>query len=252
MDLGILWLMKRILHDQSEYFRIALAALLGAVWLCAVVVFSFPRLLEWICSYGLVSVAMVLIAFPSTKLMEILYRVVCLYFFSFCVGGISNFLFYHTTVGKLRQWFVVALFSIGISYCLFWLWEQRKKSQQNIYEVELIYEGKSFMLKALCDTGNALREPISGQVVSILEYGVCSEVIQKVTSFRYIPYRSVGKNNGFLVGIQMQEMIIWQKEKKTCILKPMIGIYQGVLSRDGRYQMLLHPSLVEEERGVCA
>ena len=55
-----------------------------------------------------------------------------------------------------------------------------------------------------------------------------------------IPFKSVGKDEGMLYGIQVDELIIshakFHKKTKDAI----IGIYNGKLSNDNRYNAILH------------
>ena len=86
--------------------------------------------------------------------------------------------------------------------------------------VELNYEGKKLRLLALRDTGNLLRDPITGQGVLIVdgEAGeallgltpqALSDPVKAVSSaavpgLRLLPYRSIGSPKGMLAAIRLQ------------------------------------------------
>ena len=108
-----------------------------------------------------------------------------------------------------------------------------------------LYDRK-LTLKALLDTGNGLREPISGRPVSIIERDVydtlCHQTIQE--RYRVIPYHSIGKEHGILQGTEVDELIIWRENEPYVQKKAVIALYEGKLSGNGSYQMILHTGLL--------
>lgn len=118
--------------------------------------------------------------------------------------------------------------------------------KQTIYNVEVELLGRRMTLKALLDTGNGLREPISGRPVSIMEREVydtlCHQTIQE--RYRVIPYHSIGKEHGILQGTEVDELIIWRENEPYVQKKAVIALYEGKLSRNGSYQMILHTGLL--------
>ena len=123
---------------------------------------------------------------------------------------------------------------------------KRIVKKQTIYDVEVAQQGRKLTLKALLDTGNGLREPISGRPVSIMEREVydtlCHQTIQE--RYRVIPYHSIGKEHGILQGTEVDELIIWRENEPYVQKKAVIALYEGKLSRNGSYQMILHTGLL--------
>lgn len=100
--------------------------------------------------------------------------------------------------------------------------------------VELNFGGRTYHITALYDTGNALRDPITGRGVLIVDANVaCSltglkpsalqDPVSNLASYpglRLIPYKSVG-NGGFLLALQIPEAKIGsQKESVLVALSP--------------------------------
>lgn len=97
-------------------------------------------------------------------------------------------------------------------------------TQQEYVEVELCNGGKQQKLLALRDTGNTLRDPVSGQNVLIADaksaevlLGLSKQQLHcpvetvasgVVRGLRLIPYRAVGQSNGMLVAIRMEHVRI--------------------------------------------
>ncbi len=92
--------------------------------------------------------------------------------------------------------------------------------------VELCYGDRSLRLTALRDTGNTLRDPVTGRPVLVVGaqaakalLGLTTEQLQKpvesiglIPGLRLIPYRSVGQPGGMLLALKIPAMKIgtWQ------------------------------------------
>lgn len=90
--------------------------------------------------------------------------------------------------------------------------------------VELGYQGKKRRVVALRDTGNSLMDPITGENVLVVGADVGCDLLgltvqqlsdplrtvcdRKVTGLRLIPYRAVGKPNGMLLALRLDEVKI--------------------------------------------
>ena len=113
--------------------------------------------------------------------------------------------------------------------------------------VTIFWEGKQIDCTGLLDTGNALREPMTGKPVMIVEQTLFTEHEISLPNDRcfLIPFRSIGRSNGMLRGILVEECWIGQAEQKKRYRKVMLGIYHGKLSPRAEYQVILHPAFWE-------
>ena len=145
--------------------------------------------------------------------------------------------------GILLVMLVIGIMSVVLLYMTY---QNRKNRQKLIYCVELIQRGKKVELKALLDTGNALREPFSGKPVSIVESDVWNSIMEEPTleKFKIIPFHSIGQEHGILKGMEIDELIIRQDDRKIVQKNMIIAFYEGKLSNDRSYQMILHQSLL--------
>jgi len=125
---------------------------------------------------------------------------------------------------------------------------------------------------ALVDTGHSLKEPLSQSPVIIAEFEQIKPLLpdglkvlfyekqeNNLTEFlsageesfrtriRMIPFSSLGRNHGMLIGFRPDNVNVTigeagEKSQKTT--NAVIGIYNDKLCRDGRYRGLLSPELV--------
>ncbi len=97
---------------------------------------------------------------------------------------------------------------------------------KKLLPVQLQYSGKCLQLQALYDTGNLLRDPVTGKPVLIVGADVAQQLtglscqqLQKpvesmgaIPGLRLIPYHTVGQSDGFLLALRLQNTKIgaWQ------------------------------------------
>ncbi len=112
--------------------------------------------------------------------------------------------------------------------------------------VELNYAGNHLALTALQDTGNTLRDPVTGQQVLVIGADAAQkltgltqdqlkspvESVGEIPGLRLIPYHSVG-SCGFLLAMRLQGVKIGSWQGSTLVAFAPEG-----LSREGAYQAL--------------
>ena len=101
------------------------------------------------------------------------------------------------------------------------LWVFWRKGNQQLVPVELKYGEKQLKLKALRDTGNCLRDPLTGRSVMVIGAdaareltGLTAEQLRKplqtlgtIPGLRLIPYKAVG-SSGFLLALKLPKVRI--------------------------------------------
>lgn len=134
-----------------------------------------------------------------------------------------------------------------------WLSVHMKRRRKNpFWEVELLEGDRRMRLTALMDSGNSLYDPVSGKPVCIVERAVMGRLslLEKAEGFYLIPYHSVGKEHGLLQAAVVEEMYLQKGGQRVKREKVLLAASDRALSKAGRYQMLLHPALLEETKGA--
>lgn len=152
----------------------------------------------------------------------------------------------------------------------FVVWQIREKILL-LRKVELENQGRKVKGIGFMDTGNMLFDPLSGEPVIIAEFCWVKELFsveqqlalasymkmnqavkegtQTDTSLnlpvkiRMIPYRSVGNEDGLLVAVRLDSILIGEQSGLKRRENVLIGLYPGRLSAKKEYQVILHNSL---------
>lgn len=218
--------------------RAALAAAVGGIYagICLLPGFGFMGNLLW----RLVSLAgMSVLAFGANR--TALRRGILFAFLSMTLGGIA--------VGMGKGGFI-SLIGAAAGVCIACVVGFRGKAGgQTFVPVELRYGQRSMHLTGLQDTGNTLRDPVTGQQVLIAGAEVASELTGltaeqlrnpvetlgtgAMPGLRLIPYRAVGQPGGMLLAIWLPYVKIgtWQGSS-------IVAFAPDGLGKDRSYQIL--------------
>lgn len=218
--------------------RGAAAAVLGAVYAgaCMVPGFGFLGNTLW----RMVSLTlMAVMAFGWNR--SALQRGAVFVLLSMALGGIA--------VGFGDGTFWMLMLSAGAVWLLCRCSFRGGLGAREYVPVQLRWEGKSLSLIALRDTGNTLRDPLTGEQVLVAGADVAGELLGlneyqlqhpvetlasgALQGLRLIPYRAVGQPGGMLLAVRFPE----GKVGKNTV-SPLVAFAPQVLGRGEAYRML--------------
>jgi len=140
-----------------------------------------------------------------------------------------------------------------------------------LYPIEISWDGKAINLNALLDTGNRLHDPLTKVPVVIIEFNqikqlLPAEVVQLIEKMssgeldgdwilpnawkervRILPFKSIGRENGILIGFRPDSLKIWQKQRAITNNHVVVGIYNRQLSPEGAFQALIPPAVLQHD-----
>ncbi|MGD0152676.1 MAG: sigma-E processing peptidase SpoIIGA [Thermacetogeniaceae bacterium] len=281
MDYGVLWAAARLSRIRFISWRLAGAACLGAIYGILVLL---PDLyfLSAIWMKFLASLVMLGIAFAPLAWKKLGQVLLYFYLIAFLMGGaVLGFVYFMNSfaiqpvfsdVPLPYLWLTIALGTAvllgkwGVPFL-------RKTFLQDMMKVPVLImlQGHEIKVDGLVDTGNQLVDPLTGAPVVIVEYDVlapylppqakylfsgggevdlekvaqCFAEVGYVLPIRVIPFTTIGKRHGMLVGFKPDEIIILTGDQKVHNANVVVGIYSRHLSPRGTYHALLHPDLLQ-------
>ncbi len=222
VDLLLLLGTNRLCGYRSNFVRCLLAASLGGGYaaLCLISGFAFLSATIWRILFLAI---MSLCAFGISR--STFRRSLVFLFLSMSLGGIA--------VGLGRGGFVSLILSAGVLALLCYLGFREGVGAQSFVSVCLTYHGKNSCFTALKDTGNTLKDPVSGCQVIVADPGLAWEILGlslaqlsdpistmklgMIQGLRLIPYRAVGQPGGLLLGISPQELRVNGKKENFVV-----------------------------------
>lgn len=274
MDFVILLISGAMRRLKPSKLRYSLAAALGALWACIVVL--WPDMPGWLAtpvSYIGICLLMCLVAWNIRQIRKLLVAVIVLYLVTWVMGGALNTIYYATKAGTyVRQiltegtatvtvlWLICSVVALSGGFVLVRkLYREYQAVNTPIKEVEVVFGGNTVSAKALLDTGNRLLTP-TGKPVHMIDTVLLEQLLNEEQknylehikkgnlieeeipplSFLYIPYRTIDTHNGLLLVVMMEQMTVKECDREIHIKAPMIGISETVFSADKEYQMILH------------
>lgn len=286
MDFFILWAAGRMAHIKVGVWRLMLGALLGASY-SLVIFFPESSLLNSLLAKIVCSVLMVLLAFYPLKFRALLSSLVYLYLISFAMGGavIAATYLANDAPGYVQVfsgggiyasglhygWLLIGLLvALVIGWGGIWYLRRNKLQQELVSTVIISLLGQTVKIKALLDTGNQLREPLTNRLVVVVEAEFLqsqlpSSIWQAIkqedlviaelaaglepewaSRIRLIPFSSVGRSNGMMAGIRPDWVEVINKEGTYRRSDLVLGLINKTLCKEGKYQALLPSAMFEE------
>ena len=282
MNYIILFATGYIMKLKMKQLRLVLSAMLGGIY----AVIAYIEILPIYSSFAmkiLLSVLMVHIAYNSKNIKNLLKQLVVFYLTSFAFGGAAFALLYFVRPQDIliRNGVYVGTYPIKIAllggivgfiitYIAFKVVKTKLHKKDIIYNIEIHIKEKTLKLKAMLDTGNMLKDPISGMPVIVVEKqelysilpkklldnidkligGEAENLLEQVeekeifTRFRMIPFSSVGKQNGIMLGFKSDQVVIEKEDETHMKNNVIIGIFNQNLGKN--YSALIGMDLLEE------
>lgn len=278
MNYAILHLTAKLAGAPYRVLRLLAASFIGSLYVFAV---FFPESNYYYNFAGkfLISAILVVVAFGVVPWRRFLTTWVIFYGVSFAVGGVV--LGINSLVGRpggmsgeyWRLWpgVVVALILVVVigrkSFIL------RRRVAEGFFRVPVTIRigAKKLEFEALLDTGNDLADPVSKDPVVIIEYEAVKDLLPPelrealakdrepdfaniagrvedpkwLTRLRLIPYRSLGKTGGLLLGFKPDALEVVYGGQVIKTSRVVVGVYRQRLSPEAKYNALLHPRLIK-------
>jgi len=243
MDLALLLLTGRILKCRIMWRRLLPGSFFGALGACMLILVPTGHVvLIFAFGYVILSFGMVKITFAALQKKTLIKGVMLLYGMAFLSGGIFQTLFSQITLPVI----FLGMLSVLFLTLLLKGYQSLKYKTQEVYDVTIALHGRCKRVKGLRDTGNHLKEPVTGKPVSIIGYDSIKELLDKDVKMFYIPYHSIGKSSGILPGMTLDYISIERENGSQKIEHPVIAVSKEAVNYKGSYQIILNPCLVDD------
>lgn len=250
MDSLLLFTLRRLLKRRVGNGRIFLGGAAGAGLACLAAVIPAPGWIKIPVSYVGIGGAMLCIGLKIRRGRELLRAFAFLYAAAFILGGMMQALRPYVRTGSL--FFAAAVVSYFLLNGCWKLLARQRNVQAGIYRVTLYTNRGEYCVNALADTGNMLRDSVTGEPVSVLGKSAARQIWDGVPpetgdaaeyeGFRYLPYRTVS-GSGVMPVVRIRKMCI-HMQKNFWREKPLIGIGSGELAEQEEYQMILNSDIL--------
>lgn len=285
MNYIILFATGYILKIEIKHIRLIISALLGGIYSVAAYL-QILEIYSNILLKIILSIVMVYIAYNSKNIKQIIKQLLFFYLITFVFGGCAFALLYFIKpeqilmrngvyIGTYPLKIVILGGIVGFTLTVIaFKYAKMKINKKNMFcELEIYFENKKINTIALIDTGNMLKDPITSMPVIVVEKSILKNVLPDIiidnlnkiiggdvpkevyedknlnyiTKFRVIPFSSIGKENGLLLGFKSNKIkISTQEEGQKMIENVIVGIYDHSLSKKNNYFALVGFEILEK------
>ena len=265
-----------ILKKKLKWIRILLASSLGAIY-TIIGYISVLQIYSNLVLKVILSILIIYIAFNPQTVKQLWKDVLIFYLTSFVFGGVAFALIYVVKpqdilmknglflgTYPLKTVLLAAIVAFIIIIAAFAIVKTKFSKKDMFCDVEVELNSKKIKTRAMIDTGNLLKEPITNTPVIVLEHTLLYECVPKeildnlesilggelvkipeeirneyISRLKLIPFASLGKQNGMLVGIKADSLKIVQDEQEKESKNVIVGIYNKSLTKRGEYRALI-------------
>lgn len=285
MNTIILYATAIILKQKVKNIRLIISAVIGSIYSILMYITKLT-IYSSIISKFILSVVMAYVAFKPNDIKKIFKQIIIFYLTSFVFGGVALNLIYFLrpeniniknglftgeyALKVIMLGAIMAFIIIKISIKII----KTKFNTKNMYcDINLKINEKQIATKAMIDTGNLVKEPITNTPVVIVEESLLEGIIPKeilknlenilcgnlenlpqdiqdkyLPKLRCIPFSSLGKENGMLVGIRLDKIKIQTEDIDVERKDVIAGIYDKKITKDNKYNALIGLNLLETEK----
>lgn len=272
----ILYAVSLVIKEKAGYIKPTIASLLGASYVIIYYLINFQS--KWNLIFKIIlSVVMVYISFMPKSFKEFIKQITFFYLVSFVFGGASLGVIYMVNAGKisirngiivgnytLKTIFIGVILAFTIITVAFKFVKNRISKKDLFCNIKIIINQSKINVKAVIDTGNFLKEPITNIPVIVVEKDILKNFVPKeilenienilggdlknipesiqneyMSKLKVIPFSSLGKQNGMLLGIKADGVVVEIDNEEKHIEKVILGIYTKKLSKKNEYNALL-------------
>ena len=265
-----------ILKKKLKWIRILLASSLGAIY-TIIGYISVLQIYSNLVLKVILSILIIYIAFNPQTVKQLWKDVLIFYLTSFVFGGVAFALIYvlkpqdilmknglFLGTYPLKTVLLAAIVAFIVIIAAFAIVKTKFSKKDMFCDVEVELNNKKIRTRAMIDTGNLLKEPITNTPVIVLEHTLLYECVPKeildnlesilggelvkipeeirneyISRLKLIPFASLGKQNGMLVGIKADSLRVVQDEQDKESKNVIVGIYNKSLTKRGEYRALI-------------
>ena len=281
MNAIILYATSIILKQKVKIIRLIISAVIGSIYSILMYITKL-NIYSSIISKFILSVVMAYVAFKPNDVKKIFKQIIIFYLTSFVFGGVALNLIYflrpeniNIKNGLFTGEYALKVIMLGaiMAFIIIKISIKIIKTKFNTKDmycyIKLKINEKQIETKAMIDTGNLVKEPITNTPVVIVEKSLLEGIIPKeilknlenilcgnlenlpqdiqdeyLPKLRCIPFSSLGKENGMLVGIKISEIVVKSEDEEKKTSNIIIGIYERSLTKKGEYRALVGVDLL--------
>jgi len=277
MNSIIIYATAIILKKEIKILRILLASFIGATYACIQYITKM-EIYTNIFLKLILSFTMVYISFNSKTIKSFFREILIFYLTSFTFGGVTFALLYFISPGDIlfQNGTLVGIYPLKmiliggfIGFIIIIISFKSIKSKfgkkDMFCKIKICFNNKQVNISAIIDTGNFLKEPLTGKPVIIVEKDVlneciCAEILGNlqdivngkknvpdsyISKICLIPFTALGTKNSLILGIKPDKFCIEYQEKNMENNNIIIGIYENKLSKSNKYNALVGLEVID-------
>lgn len=268
MDMTIIWAAGMLNKEKISVKKLVLGAALGAALYIISLYFQYYNTILQIPAALFAMCLSIIVAYAPKTVFHVIKLALISIAISFAAAGmIFALLCFKTMITREGIQYVLKNFSFGvlvissaIIYAIIKIGGKyiRKEisDKREYFDLTVTIGDKKFTARALADTGNSLKDCMGDNEIIVCEYDCMKNVLPNIkmssdsvlmfnelsatdfcTRIRLIPFKSLGENNGLLLGIKSDRVEI-NGDKSAVCTSAIICLFNGKLDSRGLFNAI--------------
>ena len=268
-----------ITKEKLNQIRIIISSIIGGIYAVSYYVTKFSTYIT-IPAKVILSIVMIYIAINPKSIKKMIKELIVFYLTSFAFGGCAIAILYTIKPQNIinKKGSLIGIYPIKVALIggiigfitiiiAFKLVKNKMSIKDLLCTIKIIDNGTEKKVKAFLDTGNFLKDPITNLPVIIVEKEKLIDILPReilentnkiisgefeikdkyISKLRVLPFSSLGKQNGMLLGFKVEKVIVILNEEEVIRNDVIIGIYDKKLSINEKYECLIGMNYLENK-----
>lgn len=220
--------------------KILLASFLGTVVEISALLYGSTYAI-YIAVVHLLEIPLMMFYVLGKQRRKMLWVIVTGYFFTMVINGVLEFLW--NMFGEHGGYVFFLLIACGAVCAGVRLWQNYKRNEKGIFQIELVCAEKSMFTYGFYDSGNKLKDPYTGKGVHIISRRLLDKLAISQETKVCVPYQALGNAQGILDVYYIDSMKIYGTSDIIEQQKIPVGVAEEKLFEGKKYEVILNENV---------
>lgn len=238
----IFYIAFRTLKFRVNLYRLLLSSLISSL-LCTLVFINLESMVYLLAVILISFLVNILLCIPKLTLQYFFQLIFVIIFISFFMFGFVSFFMYNFKKISYVSIFIIfaivfVIFDISKKYI-----KKNMFFNNYIFDISMKYQGRIYKFKGFLDTGNELKEPITGLPVIIVETSCIPGIFYHEKYFFKIPYKVITGDTSYFEGVMVKN-IHFKNDSKEFYTDVILCTTEMLLDPEKRFKAILSRCII--------
>lgn len=258
LDCILLYIMQKLMREKATWWKILIGGVFGTVFSVMTPYISLQKELFFLAK---ILISLLMVSFARLKFKGMFRAIMFFYLSTFTFGGVIIGVFYlleidFTSANALYYLLdfpigiIVGGMLLGIILMIkgYKIAKRLRGNSKYLYDVEMFHMNKSVKAVGFLDSGNFLKDRITGKPILVASVKCLLPLIENVDFSRLdkMKVSSISSQSETIRILEIEKLVIYDGKQLNIHNNILLGLSYRPISRDDKFDLLLNKELFEE------